>query len=126
VDWKVPDDACVVFLHNPFFGETFRQAMANVFASYDRNPREMHIVYMFPWEHEWLLSTGRVRVESVSSEGWPKLPEWWTGEHVTVVYHVTGEGRSSTRCRSKSRRRSRAERRAMERWSSPSLHDFKV
>lgn len=126
VDWKVPDDACVVFLHNPFFGETFKQAMANVFASYDSNPREIHIVYMFPWEHEWLLSTSRVRVESVSSEGWPKLPEWWTGEHVTVVYHVTGEGRSSTQCRSKSRRRSRAERRAMERWSSPSLHEFKV
>jgi hypothetical protein len=39
-------------MHNPFFGETFKDAMAKVFSSYDRNPREMHIVYMFPWEHE--------------------------------------------------------------------------
>lgn len=126
VDWKVPDDACVILMHNPFFGETFRNAMANVFASYDRNPRELHIVYMFPWEHEWLLSTGRVQVERVSSEGWPKQLHWWDDEHVTVVYHVTAEGQPATQCRSTHRRPSKAEQKAMERWSSPSVHDFAV
>ncbi|MGH3279369.1 MAG: hypothetical protein ACRDNW_09545 [Trebonia sp.] len=126
VDWKVPDDVCVVLMHNPFFGETFRNAMANVFDSYDRNPRELHIVYMFPWEHEWLLSTGRVMVESVSSEGWPKHLRWWDDEHVNVVYHVTGEGQSSTQCRSTRRRASGARRKALERWRTPSAHDFTV
>ena len=126
VDWTVPEDASIIFMQNPFFGETFKQAMGNVFASYDRNPREMHIVYMFPWEHEWLLSTGRVEVESVRPEGWPKLPHWWTGEHVTVVYHVVGKDRPITRCRSRSRRQSRAERRAVQRWSNTSEHNFEL
>jgi hypothetical protein len=125
-DWKVPDDACIIFMHNPFFGETFRNAMANVFASYDRNPRELHVVYMFPWEHEWLLSTGRVKVESVRSEGWPSHLRWWDDEHVTVVYHVTGEGQSPAQCRSTDRRPAKAERKAMDRWRNPSAHDFSV
>lgn len=126
VDWQVPDDTSIVFMHNAFFGETFRQAMSNVFASYDRNPREMHIVYMFPWEHEWLLSTNRVEVESVRPEGWPRLPHWWAGEHVTVVYHVTGESRSAAPCQSRPRHYSAAERRALQRWSTPSGHNFEV
>jgi len=126
IDWKVPDDACIIFMQNPFFGETFRKAMGNVFASYDRNPREIHIVYQFPWEHEWLLSTGRVSVDSVRSEGWPKHLNWWEGEHVAVVYHVTGEGQPPTQCRARQRRLSRADQKAMERWSKPSTHDFVV
>jgi predicted RNA methylase len=126
VDWKVPDDASTIFMQNAFFGETFRKAMANVFASYDRNPREMHIVYQFPWEHEWLLSTGRVTVDDARSEGWPKHLRWWDSEHVTVVYHITGEGQSSTQCRVKRRRPSNAGRKAMERWSSPATHNFTV
>ena len=126
VDWKIPDDASIVFMHNPFFGETFKEAMANVFSSYDRNPREMHIVYMFPWEHEWLLSTGRVHVESVRSEGWPKLPRWWTSEHVTVIYHITGENQSPSKCQSRPRRLSAVERRALLRWNSPVKHVFQL
>lgn len=126
VDWKIPDDASLVFMSNPFFGETFRQAMGNVFASYDKNPREMHIVYMFPWEHEWLLSTGRVEVESVRSEGWPHLPRWWDGEHVTVVYHITEENRPVDQCRSRSRRRSGNEQQVLQRWSRPSIHNFSI
>jgi predicted RNA methylase len=126
VDWKVPDDASIIFMQNPFFGETFRRAMANVLASYDRNPREMHIVYMFPWEHEWLLSTGRFSVENVTSEGWPNHLRWWDDEHVTVVYHVTGEGQSQTQCRARYGRPTEAKRKAMERWKNPSAHDFTV
>ena len=126
VDWRIPDDSSIVFMQNPFFGETFKEAMANVFSSYDRNPREMHIVYMFPWEHEWLLSTGRVHVENVRSEGWPKLPRWWAGEHVTVIYHITEEHQPPTRCRSVQRRPSAAERKALQRWRTPSKHFFQV
>ena len=126
LDWEVPDDSSIIFMQNPFFGETFKEAMANVFGSYDRNPREMHIVYMFPWEHEWLLSTGRVHVESVRSEGWPKLPRWWASEHVTVIYHITEENQSPTRCRSVPRRSSAAGRKALQRWGTPSKHFFQV
>jgi predicted RNA methylase len=125
-DWEVPDDASIVFMHNPFFGETFKSAMKNVFASYDRNPRDIHIIYMFPWEHEWLLSTGRVEVERVRPEGWPRLPKWWADEHVTVVYHVTDGVQSVGNCRSRSSRTSSAEQRALQRWMTSSPHTFEV
>jgi hypothetical protein len=125
-DWEVPDDASIIFMHNPFFGETFRRAMENVFASYDRNPRSLHIVYMFPWEHEWLLSTGRVEVESVRPEGWPSLPGWGDGEHVTVVYHVTGEDRPAPHCGCTPRRRSAAEEKALRQWEKPAARSFQI
>jgi hypothetical protein len=113
-------------MHNPFFGDTFRRAMENVFASFDRNPREMHIVYMFPWEHEWLLSTGRVEVESVKPEGWPRLPHWEDDEHVTAIYHIRGEEQSAGPCGVASRRKSAAERRALQRWRTPAAHAFQI
>lgn len=125
-DWMVPDDASAVFLFNPFFGETFKMAMANVFASYDRHPREMHIVYEYPWEHEWLLSTGRVKVDSVRAEAWPKLPRWWTSEHVTITYHVTGVNQPTGRCSSRVRRLSAIKRKMLERWSRPGENHFDI
>jgi len=125
-EWKIPDDTSVVFLFNPFIGATFRSVVENIFASYDRNPRELHILYTFPWEHEWLLSTGRVKVEAVTSEGWPKLPRWWDNEHVNVIYHVTGDDGSVGRCQLKKRRLSAVEQKVLLRWSKPNKHDFNV
>lgn len=126
IDWKVPDDSCVIFMHNAFFGATFKAAMENVLESYDRNPREVHLVYEFPWEHNWLLSTGRVEVESVRAEGWPRQSRWWEDQHVTVVYHLTAEGQPAGQCRSRRRRLSSAERKALQRWRSPVAHEFTV
>jgi SAM-dependent methyltransferase len=124
--WVVPDDTSVVFLFNPFFGATFKEALENVFASYDRNPRELHIVYGFPWEHEWLLSTGRVTVESVRSEGWPRVRRWWESEHVWVTYHVTGVDLQVGRCQLKKRRLSAVEQKVLLRWSNPGEHNFDI
>ena len=125
-DWKVPDDTSVTFFFNPFFGATFRSTVDNVFASYDRNPRELHILYAFPWEHEWLLSTGRVKVEAVTSEGWPKLPRWWDNDHVNVIYHVTSTDQSVGRCQLKKRRLSAVDQKVLLRWSKPGKHNFDV
>jgi SAM-dependent methyltransferase len=61
-EYEIPDDVTVVFLFNPFRFEIFDAAMAQVFASYDRAPRRMRIVYRLPREHERLLATGRVRI----------------------------------------------------------------
>lgn len=122
--WLIPDDTSVVFMYNPFFGQTFYDAIENVFDSYDRKPRDLHIVYTFPWEHEWLLSTGRVVVEMVRPEGWLWSPGWWKSEHVIVVYHVIGRDRQSDACQSPSRAASKSERQALERWGSTTEHDF--
>lgn len=60
--YELPPDASVVFLYNPFQGEVFAAAMRRLFASYDRAPRRLRIVYRNPVEHQALLSSGRVRV----------------------------------------------------------------
>jgi SAM-dependent methyltransferase len=67
-EYEVPDDVTFVFLYNPFSGEVFDAAMRQVFASYDRRPRALRIVYRFPLEDERLRATGRVRVISETKD----------------------------------------------------------
>ncbi|MDQ3276287.1 MAG: methyltransferase domain-containing protein [Actinomycetota bacterium] len=75
MDYPVPDDVTVVFLYNPFRGETFAQAVDAVLASVDRNPRRMRIVYVNPCEEQALLGTGRVRLvrTALGSRGTTRL-----------------------------------------------------
>jgi hypothetical protein len=131
LDWKFPDDASTVFMYNPFFGQTFRGALSRVFDSYDRNPRKLHIVYQYPLEHNWLMSSGRVAVENVRPVRYPAPRRWWQDEDekVIVTYHVThaphpapaGEPRPTAgRCLPRARA---ADSAVMRRWSAavPSL-----
>lgn len=90
VDHELPDDTSVVFLYCPFLGDVFRAAMERVLESYDRRPRALHLVYDYPWEHDWLLSTGRVQVVDVRPSQSPALPWWWRTDEVIVTYRVVG------------------------------------
>jgi SAM-dependent methyltransferase len=122
LEWPIPDEISVVFMHNPFIGQTFHSAIGHIFESYDRRPRDLHIVYQYPWEHDWLLSTNRVRVESVRPSSWPALPGWWQSGHVIVCYRVAGAhegGWSRPAGASRGRRR-----RAADHWSRPNGHRF--
>ena len=116
LEWSIPDETSVIFMYNPFTSQTFHTALNRIFASYDRNPRALHIVYSYPWEHEWLLSTGRVVVDNVRPSQWPARPRWWQSGKVMVSYRVVrGGGRYEPR---------RAHRlltsgQAMRRWSNP-------
>jgi Histone methylation protein DOT1 len=88
LEWPVPDDLSVVYMFNPFTGKTFHEAMERLFDSYDRKPRELRIIYGYPAEHDWLVSSGRVVVEGVSGCFWPARPGWWRRGHVLVTYRV--------------------------------------
>ncbi|MBV9793435.1 MAG: class I SAM-dependent methyltransferase [Actinobacteria bacterium] len=90
LSWPIPDDVSVVFMFNAFIGATFHAVVHRILESYDRRPRKLHIVYDNPWEHDWLLSTGRMVVEDVRSHSWPAPPRWWQGELVIVTYRVIG------------------------------------
>jgi SAM-dependent methyltransferase len=99
LEWPLPDETSVVFMYNPFIGQTFRAVARQVFESYDRMPRNLHIVYEYPWEHDWLMSTGRVVVDSVRPSTWPARLRWWQTADVIVSYRVVGvgkEGRSES------------------------------
>ena len=122
LDWPIPDQVSVVFMFNPFIGQTFRTAVGQIFESYDRRPRTLHIVYMYPWEHDWLLSTGRVVVDGIRSGNWPARPRWWQTGHVIVSYRVVGASEAS-QSGSLPRRLIRPHR-AFRRWSRPNGHRF--
>jgi hypothetical protein len=64
LDCAIPDDALVLFSTVRFISSTFRSAIERIIESYDRCPRSLRIVYGHPWEHDWLLSTGRVVLEN--------------------------------------------------------------
>ncbi|MFJ2028472.1 methyltransferase domain-containing protein [Streptosporangium sp. NPDC087985] len=61
LDYEIPDDVSVVFLNNPFRGETFATAIGKLIATVDRNPRAVTVIYFNPVEEEFLLRTGRFR-----------------------------------------------------------------
>lgn len=122
LDWAIPDDTSVVFMYNPFTGDTFREAITRVFASYDREPRDLHIVYGYPWEHDWLLSTGRVVVDGVKPSIWPPFPHWWQSADVFVTYRVIGTAGDAAS--SRLAQLSAARHRALQHWSHPNGHRF--
>ncbi|MBV8991648.1 MAG: class I SAM-dependent methyltransferase [Solirubrobacterales bacterium] len=59
---RIPDDVTVIFLYNPFRGLSFEHFLACVFASLNRRPRPIRLVYRTPLEHDRLLRTGRFRL----------------------------------------------------------------
>jgi len=125
LEWPVPDDASVIFLYNPFVGQTFRAALGRVFDSYDRCPRDLHVVYYFPWEHDWLMSTGRVAVDDVRPISWPASPGWWRTGSVIVTYRVTGGPADNGEAQRAVRgRRPLLRRSALDRWSAANQHRF--
>ena len=125
LEWPVPDDLSVVYLYCPFTGPLFHHAMERIFESYDRNPRRLHLVYAYPWEHNWLLRSGRVVVEDVRPAQWPPWPWWWRTGWALVTYRVVGrdEGHAGI---PDVRRRLFRPRRALRRWSAPNDDTFKL
>lgn len=88
LEWDMPDDVTVVYLFCPFVGRLFREFMTRTLDACDRHPRPLRLVYNLPWEHNWLVSTGRVRVLDVVPSVWPWRPGWSTRPYVIVTYGV--------------------------------------
>jgi len=66
--FEVPPDANVIYFYNPFSGRPLEQVVANIHASFTRNPRRLHIVYVFDDHFEpivrgqpWIALTRRLR-----------------------------------------------------------------
>lgn len=124
--WSIPEDVSVIFMLCPFLGDTFHQVAAAIIDAYDKAPRPLHIVYAKPWEHDWLLSTGRVAVIGVQPRFWPTQPGWWRSQNVTVTYQVMPKDATAADAKRLRGRRYRNQQ-ALERWSKPNgqVFDFK-
>jgi SAM-dependent methyltransferase len=125
LDWPIPDDASVVFMCNPFVGQTFQTVIDRIFESYDRHPRSLYLVYAVPWEHNWLMSTGRVVVDNVRPWKWPTHPVWWRRGLVIISYRVTGNPEDAGFPPRVSGRKF-GRRRAFRSWSKPNDFRFRV
>lgn len=65
LDYDMPDDVTFVYMFNPFRGAIFRTVIDNLVTSLDRSPRPLHVIYTRPYEEEYLLGTGRFRLDGV-------------------------------------------------------------
>jgi SAM-dependent methyltransferase len=84
--WDMPDDVTVVFMHNPFRGETIDAAVAQLLASLDRRPRPLRLVYRIPMEHQRLVATHRARL--VHTMRGVRPGRRWSGKMATHVYEL--------------------------------------
>lgn len=73
--YQVPDDVTVVYLYNPFRGQTFAAMMRRLIASVDRAPRTVRIIYLNAQEHDQLLATRRIRLARVAGRILKRDPE---------------------------------------------------
>jgi SAM-dependent methyltransferase len=58
-EYMLPDDVTVVYMYNPFRGETFSAVVDRMIESLDRVPRRLRVIYRTPLEEHRLLRTGR-------------------------------------------------------------------
>lgn len=61
VDYEPPADVTYAYFGNPFEGVAFSAAIEGLLRSYDKQPRDLRIVYANPMQEPTLLATGRVR-----------------------------------------------------------------
>ena len=84
LDYEVPDDVTVAFFYNPFKGETFAAVVDKLVTSLDRNPRRLRIIYRTPFEHEYIISTGRFHV--IRSASSPRPTKKWRDSSSVRLY----------------------------------------
>jgi hypothetical protein len=57
-EFVVPDDVTVVYLFNPFVGETFARVLEQLGASLERRPRALRLIYLYPLMHDAVVESG--------------------------------------------------------------------
>jgi len=70
--YEVPDDMSVAYMYCPFYGEVFEGVMEKLFASVDRRPRALRLVYNYPAEQRFLATSARVRLIDAVPGTWPR------------------------------------------------------
>lgn len=88
-DYQIPDDVTVVFLSNPFTGQTFTRVLDHLLASVDRNPRSLRVIYFSPREHHRLMATRRIQLAKRIRR--PRPTREWASRAAIHVYDVLPE-----------------------------------
>ena len=56
--YPIPDDVTVIYMYNPFHGETFKAVAQNILRSFERRPRRITLIYFLPAMHDYLVANG--------------------------------------------------------------------
>jgi SAM-dependent methyltransferase len=93
VDYAIPDDVTVIYMYNPFRGETFEHVLQALIASVERAPRRLRVIYRTPLEQESLEATGRFRLMRVANGLRPNRR--WAWYRSVRVYELAGPEQAS-------------------------------
>lgn len=74
--YEIPDDATVIYLYNPFVGDLFAAALARLYASHDRRPRRIRLIYVNPVEHAQIVASGRAQLVARRPPLWRPTAGW--------------------------------------------------
>ena len=77
LEYEIPDDLSVVYLYNPFTGLLFARFLERLLRSLERRPRPLRLVYNYPFEHDYVIASGRFRPIDLSysySPAWYRRP----------------------------------------------------
>ena len=86
LEYEIPDDLSVVYLYNPFTGLLFARFIERLLRSLERRPRPLRLVYNYPFEHDYLIASGRFRPIDLSYSYWPA---WYRRPgYVILTYEV--------------------------------------
>jgi SAM-dependent methyltransferase len=86
LEWPIPPELSVLYMNNPFVGDTFERFIKRVLQSIEEQPRAVRLVYAYPAEHDRLMRIGRPQVLDVQPSGVVGGPGWWKALKVTVTY----------------------------------------
>jgi hypothetical protein len=91
LEYDIPDDLSVVYLYNPFTGLLFARFLERLLQSLERRPRALRLVYNYPFEHDYVIASGRFRPIDLNysySPAWYRRPGY-----VILTYEaLTPEG----------------------------------
>jgi hypothetical protein len=92
LEYEMPDDLSVVYLYNPFTGLLFARFIERLLRSLERRPRPLRLVYNYPFEHDYVMTSGRFRPVDLS---YSYAPAWYRRPgYVILTYDaLTPEGR---------------------------------
>lgn len=93
--YQLPEDATIVYMHNPFWGDLFRCVAERILASVDSAPRPLRLIYEHPREHATLMEIGRFQPVAEYRRRWGSVDE--DGVGLTRTYVVTGDGSARRR-----------------------------
>jgi hypothetical protein len=61
LEWEIPADLTIVYMHNPFLGRLFSQVAERLVRFAHRHRRRLFVIYVNPVEHERLVAIPGVR-----------------------------------------------------------------